>query len=502
MHGLTSFSVLRSLTARLVLAFVAVCLVEALLVGEFVRRSTYTAFQMYVTDEAVTRFTGDALSYYQRTGTWHGVERYFREQVARRPRPRHRPDRSPPGSPPPRPGMGATPTPRPAPRPEAGPPGSRPPRRAPHRFGLVDMEGVVVKSNGDHRMGTQLPAAALAHLAPVLLPDSTPVAQVLMPAEQLPPDAPEARYLQQTNRAIGYAMLVGMGVALVLAVLVARRTTQPVRTLTKATQALARGQLGQEVPIRTHDELGTLTKAFNQMSTDLAQAHALREQMTADIAHDLRSPLTVLSGYLEALRDGDLAPTPERFATLYAEVQHLNRLVEDLRTLSLADAGTLSLQRRALDPRGLLEQVRAAFAPQAAARAITLVLEAHRPLPSVTADPDRLAQVLGNLVSNALRHTPQGGQITLGAQKRPSQLELSVADTGTGIAPEALPHLFDRFYRTDRARRRDAGGSGLGLAIAKSLVEAHGGTIRVSSTLGIGTTFTLRLPLQAGAPPT
>jgi signal transduction histidine kinase len=260
-----------------------------------------------------------------------------------------------------------------------------------------------------------------------------------------------------------------------------------------ATRALAQGKLEQEVPVHSRDELGELAQAFNQMSADLARANQARRQMTADIAHDLRNPLTVIGGYLESLQDGKLRPTPERFATMQAEVHHLQRLVEDLRTLSLADAGELALQRRPVQPGELLERVAAAYQPQATQQGILLKVELETGLTEFFLDPERLEQVLGNLVSNALRYTPEGGEIRLTAKRAVGRLVLAVADTGSGIAPEILPHIFERSFRGDPSRSGDE--SGLGLAIAKSIVELHGGTLQVQSVLGQGSQFILTLGL-------
>ncbi len=256
------------------------------------------------------------------------------------------------------------------------------------------------------------------------------------------------------------------------------------------------GDLDQRVEIRANDELGALAQTFNEMSANLSRAHQLRKQMTADIAHDLRTPLTVIAGYLEAMRDGTLKPTPERFRVMSEEVNLLQRLVEDLRTLSLADAGELKLIRADLAPRELIERVANAFRESAAAAGVRLNVEISDPLPDLWIDSERMVQVLGNLVTNALRHTPQGGAVTLRAQVAPEGVRLEVQDTGSGIAPAELPKIFDRFYRGDDSRQSDGGESGLGLAIARSIVEAHSGTIAAASSLGAGTTMTITLPLR------
>jgi signal transduction histidine kinase len=266
------------------------------------------------------------------------------------------------------------------------------------------------------------------------------------------------------------------------------------RELTAATQAVAQGNLEQTVPVRSKDELGQLATSFNRMSADLAHSNELRRQMTADIAHDLRTPLTVIKGYTEALRDGDLPPTQATFETIYQEAQLLSHLIDDLRMLSLADAGELTLNRRATAPLELLSQAQAAYLPQAREADVALVIELDEAVPDASVDPERMARVLENLIGNALRYTAAGGQIILGAHTHEAGILMTVCDTGSGIPPEDLPHIFDRFYRGDAVRQADDGESGLGLAITKSLVEAHGGTIAVSSTVGQGTTFAIVLP--------
>ncbi|MCA9911864.1 MAG: HAMP domain-containing histidine kinase, partial [Anaerolineae bacterium] len=219
-------------------------------------------------------------------------------------------------------------------------------------------------------------------------------------------------------------------------------------------------------------------------------------QMTADIAHDLRTPLGVISGYLEALRDGTLSGTQERFDTLYTEAQLLQRLVDDLRTLSLADAGELSLGCETIHVSGFLQDIERFYASSAEAEGISLQTEIAPALPTMDADRARLGQILANLISNAIRHTPQGGSITLGAVQQGEQVRLFVRDTGEGIEQEKLAQIFDRFYRVDESRThtQEDGQTGLGLAITKALVEAHGGSIQAQSQPGQGTTMWITLP--------
>jgi signal transduction histidine kinase len=248
------------------------------------------------------------------------------------------------------------------------------------------------------------------------------------------------------------------------------------------------------------------------MARSLADSDRQRRQMTADIAHELRTPLTIIKGRLEGLQDGVYNATPEELDRLLHETALLERLIEDLRLLALAEAGQLPLYREVIDARRLLEDARAAFSGQAQAHGITITVDAPADLPSIDADPQRLAQVLTNLVSNALRYTGEGGKISLSARleardlrlvkpshsspkPQASSLVIAVSDTGPGIADEDLPHIFDRFYRADRSRARGSGGAGLGLAIAKQIVVAHGGAIWAESEQGCGTTIGIALPV-------
>jgi signal transduction histidine kinase len=374
------------------------------------------------------------------------------------------------------------------PRPEP----DAPPR--PPQFMLADQNGVAVTPAQAYRVGDRIPPEVLARGVPVEVAGRR-VGAVIDVARAPALSPRELQYLASTNRALSLAALGAAAIALLAGILLARTLTRPLRDLTQAIQAMAAGELRQEVPVRSTDELGALTRAFNQLSADLARSNDVRRQMSADIAHDLRTPLTVIRAYIDGLRDGTFKPTPARFEAMQAETQHLQRLVEDLRTLSLADAGELPIQREPISAGALLERLAVAYAPQAEARNIALEVSIEPRMPEVVADPERMIQVLGNLVTNALRYTPSGGRIALSARLQRSAVALAVQDTGVGIAPDDLSHVFDRFYRGDTARSQQHNESGLGLAIAKSITEAHGGKIEVESELGRGTTFRVVLSL-------
>jgi len=283
-------------------------------------------------------------------------------------------------------------------------------------------------------------------------------------------------------------------VALVLGGILAYTLTRSLRELTAATQALARGELGHQVKVRSQDELGALARSFNQMSSELQRSNDLRRRMTADIAHDLRTPLSVILGYAEALSDSKLVASPEIFDVMHTEAQHLSRLIDDLKMLSLVDAGELPLTRQPMAPGELLRRTAIAHQVQADNKGISIKVEAAPDMLLIEVDVERMAQVLGNLMSNALRYTPSGGEINLSVHKQNDTVIMRIADNGKGIAEEDLPYIFERSFRGDKARDLQNGETGLGLAIAKSLVEAHGGTISVASALGGGTTFIISLP--------
>ncbi|MEV4629597.1 ATP-binding protein [Micromonospora sp. NPDC049523] len=292
-------------------------------------------------------------------------------------------------------------------------------------------------------------------------------------------------------------MLAGVagvaGVAILCTALLSHRVLRPIGRLTAAAQRLGRGDLGGRVPVEGRDELAELGRSFNQMADSLQRGEERQRRLVADVAHELRSPLANLRGYLEALKDGVITPDPELFASLHEEAVLQQRIVDDLQELALAEAGTLAYHRVYVDLAELLETCRTAHLALAEAAGITLRVVAEPVL--VYADPDRLRQVVGNLITNALRATAVGGNVTLHCARTGTAAALvRVADDGSGIAPDALPHVFDRFWRADSARGRGTGGSGLGLAITRQIVTDHGGTIVVTSELGAGTTFRIVLP--------
>jgi two-component system sensor histidine kinase BaeS len=305
-----------------------------------------------------------------------------------------------------------------------------------------------------------------------------------------------------TATLISLAVAVGASVATALALswVVSARVVEPVRALAAAAQRIARGTHTARVPVRGTDELAQLAEAFNEMATSLEHAEDIRRQLLADVAHELRTPLATVESYVEALADGVLAADAENWGAIRSETARLGRLVNDLQRVSRAEAHQLDLHPAPTDPGELAQDAVKAARPAFATKGVALESDIQTNLPMVDVDRERIAEVLANLLTNALRHTPPGGIVQASAGQRADRLEMVVSDDGEGIAAEHLDRVFERFYRVDPARARASGGTGIGLAIVRAIVEAHGGSVLASSEgLGRGATFTLRLPIPGSS---
>jgi signal transduction histidine kinase len=320
------------------------------------------------------------------------------------------------------------------------------------------------------------------------------------PAITIPTGSAEASFLTSVNRSLWLAILVAGLTALLLALLFASTLLKPLHTLKAAAGRMEQGDLSQRVSIKGKGEIGALAHAFNAMADGLSRAEQVRRNLVSDVAHELRNPLMNIRGYLELLQDQVLEPTPETLASLYEETSLLSRLIADLQDLSLAEAGQLHLTRRPISLEEVVSQTVQMVQPHLARK--NLALHVHLPpdLPCIEADQERVAQILRNLLSNAITHTPSKGEICITASASESLVTIRMKDTGAGIAPEHLPYLFERFYRVDSSRARATGGTGLGLAVVKQMVQAHGGQIVVESQPGKGTCFTFTLPAISSAP--
>lgn len=448
---------------KLTLAFLAIALTAIGVVAVISSRATGEQFRRYVfaSDIAGQATWAEALTnYYAARGSWDGVGDLLAQLGPAAGTGRGR-------------GRGGTVG--------AGP-----------NLAVADTTGRVVASRTGEMVGEVLPPGTIAQGLPLTL-NGQPIGTLinLRPAE-LALDVQGETFLRQVRASLVWAGVLAAFLSLALGVLISRLLTAPLARLTRAAQAIAGGDLTQRVAVEGSDEIGALSRAFNEMSASLATTEAARKNMLADISHELRTPLTVIQGDLQAILDGVYPLEMAQVAALYDETRLLTRLVEDLHDLALADAGQLRLQREPVDLAALAQAAVAQFGPVAESAGVKLELAAEA-APTIIGDTDRLAQVLRNLLSNALRHTPAGGRITVRVMQAVGKARLAVADTGTGIAAEDLPHVFDRFYRGGQPGQRGKG-AGLGLAIAQKLVAAHGGEITVASAPGQGTTFTVTLP--------
>ena len=363
---------------------------------------------------------------------------------------------------------------------------------------LTDVNGQVVFSPVDAEVGTVISADLLS--SAIKLEVSGKVVGYLFPESGVPslPDDFEELLIERVNKASLLAALISGGVAIVLALIFAAIILKPVQGLTKAVDKMAEGDLSQRVAVKGGGELAALGNTFNQMAASLQDVEERRRSLTADIAHELRNPLAIQRAHLEALQDGVYPLTLENLALIGEQNQQLTRLVDDLRTLALADAGELSLNMRPVDLVEICTETDARFQPQAGAKSVQLSVNCPIRALAVLGDRERLRQILDNLMQNALRYTPEGGWIKIQLQRQGHHAVISVHNNGPAISDEAMAHLFERFYRADKARDRASGGTGLGLAIARKLAEAHGGTLIGENHTEGGVVFKLVLPLEVG----
>jgi len=455
---------MRSISSKLILAFLAIGIISVSSIFVTAFWNTRAEFIRFLSDQTQSNLVSRLSNYHRTNGSWDGIETALTQ-----------------GNNPPQPGMGPDPH----------------TMRLP--FTLVDENGMVILPTGRYQRGERVSQAELRN-GTTITEDGRVIGvlvSVRLPFEGQPR---ELEFIERINRTLLYGALIGAVIALLLGVLLSRTLTRPIRELTQATHAVSEGDLSQQVPVRSKDELGELAQAFNKMSSELSRSVNTRKQMTADIAHELRTPLSLILGHAEAVHDGVLPPSRENFEIIRDEATRLEHLVNDLRILSLADAGELSINPQTVEPRRLLEEVASLYQYQSQRKNVTLELDIASSLSNIEVDPGRITQVLTNILDNALRHTPEGGKVILSAREVNDQIELAIQDSGPGLKAEDLERIFDRFYRTDAARQRDdafTGGSGLGLAIARSIVQAHGGQVSAESETGKGLKVIVALPKKA-----
>ena len=441
------------LTTKLILAFLLVSIISSGIIVLFTRVATNREFEKFVSDRYKTELVAELGKYYQQNQTWNGIEKAFK-QFGRESND-HDYDR-------------------------------------PLFFSIADPNGKIVVAGTGRNLGEVLSAEELSHCSPIQVESQT--VGVLLLAASPDRNPMEDEFLRRLNGSIFLSAVGTIIVALFLGILLSRSITRPIRELTKATHAMADGNLNQNVNVRSRDEIGELAESFNKMSSDLSRSFNLRKQMTADIAHELRTPLSLIIGHAEGVHDGVLEPNHENFEIIREEAERLEHLVNDLRTLSLADAGELSVEFQPVDINNLMSDVYTHYNSPFNQQRITLNLKPAPVILKANLDPSRFTQVLNNILGNALRYTPANGVVDMETKQVEGKIQISIQDNGEGVTPEEAAHLFDRFYRADEARNRNDGGSGLGLAIAKSIVEMHKGRIWAESEKGKGLKIVIELP--------
>ena len=363
---------------------------------------------------------------------------------------------------------------------------------------LADAAGIVLADPSEEpELGRQLNSSELDAGTPININGSRVGTVLVLTGTSEMSEMLANQFQRSVNRSVLVAGAAVGALALALAITLSRQILAPLRKLTVAARRIAAGDLSQRVQVSSQDEVSDLAGTFNAMTATLQSQQELRQRLMADVAHELRTPLAVIRGNLEALLDGVHPLTEENVSAILDEVLLLGRLTDDLRELALAEAGQLELHREAIDLGDLVYRIHISLEPLAKEREIRLVSDMPEGLPAAYADQQRLSQVFHNLLSNAIRHTPAGGEIRVSAERaeNPSFLRVTVSDTGSGIAPADLSSLFERFSKADKSRRREQGGTGLGLSIVKQFIEAHDGQIGVESELGKGMTITFTLPI-------
>lgn len=477
---------LRSLRFRLILMTVGVSVIAVGAVGFFSSHVTILKFQQYVESDAATGLDGAGevlVENYSRAGSWEGAQPVL-ERLG---------------------------------------------KVANKQFILLDGEGKIVATSGGSLLGARIEVAPGHAAVSVQWPEadernneegmahaSGPVQLKLFDVPHLdlqssrgvslgtlyllPLSSPDsmrkqAVFTSSVNQSLLWAALVAICFALIVAAALSRRILRPVGALTSAVRGMEAGDLSQRVNVHSQDEIGELTRSFNSMADSLARSEHLRLSMVNDVAHELRTPLTNIRCHLEALQDGLAEAGPELINSLHEEAMLLNRIVNDLQDLTLAESNQLRLQRQAASIGNEIDLAVSSVRPQAISKDVTLKADVPSDLPLVYADSERVGQILRNLLNNALTHTPAGGVIQIQAKTKDNEIEVTVRDTGEGIEPEHLNNIFERFYRTDQSRERATGGAGLGLAIVKQFVSLHGGHIIATSTVGEGSAFVFTLPV-------
>ena len=468
----------RSLKAKLILSYLIVAILTVTVVIIAIRLTSGQFMMNLVVDQQTASLQESCTTYYTNNGSMDGFFEYYLQSIHTQPQ--VQPDQLDVKD-----------------KPPDGPDSpAKDDIRGVH--GLVDTEYRALMPTAGYGIGEIVPEEKLQQAVAVKI-DGETIAWILPDTKyEFQLNSQEELFLQRTSLAVGLAAGAGVLVAVSMGFFLAAVLLKPIRRLSSASKAMASGVLEQELPVTSQDELGELTTTFNQMSSDLAKADQQRKRMTADITHDLSTPLQIISGYIEMLEGGEVTLTPQRIEIIKTEIGHLRRLVDDLSTLSQVEAGGLNIQMEAIQPGQLMKRMALAYQPIMEHAGIKLKTEITDEPITIQADEGRLQQVLKNLIENALRYTPKRGSITLSLSRMGSLVEIIVKDSGSGIEADDLPFVFDRFYRADKSRSGNSGKMGLGLAICKALVQAQNGSIHAESPgKGQGTSMIVRFEIKS-----
>ena len=362
---------------------------------------------------------------------------------------------------------------------------------------LIDPEGVILAHPQSEFIGQSVNDRMVEHGYPIFDDESSMLIGYLLPVDYFNHQfwLLEENYLNNMRKSVILGVTATIVISIIIGLAFARNLTKPLNNLISSVRRIAQGSTTESVIVENDDEIGELALAFNQMSSQLARANDARVQLFADISHELRTPITAISGTLENKLVKNKACPPEEISTLYDEMLRLSGMVTELQNISRLDAGHMPISKTLIDFKTFFQDFLIIIEADAEARDIQVKVDLGEKLPYCYADPERLKQIVLNLVSNALRYTTNGGVVIFKAWSDKNNFIFSVSDTGIGMTEEECKHVFERFYRSDQSRARETGGTGLGMAITQGLVLAHNGTINVKSTKGVGTTFTVTLPL-------
>lgn len=485
---------------KLIISFLIIILIGGSITAVITSRATLTAFTLYTTRNGkiwADRLAPGLVEYYSRSKSWIGVETWLQDNYFVKISTESTD------------GM------------MMGPGGGQGQGHGPgsgridsdnsmmgalgQRLILADENGLIIYDSFFELSGIQLTQTEITNGTPIVYQSNQVGTLLITPGGTGAGETPADEFQSSVYRAVITSAIVAILIALLLGSLLFIQITAPLRKLRQAAAAISDGDLTHRVDIKGADEFADLGTTFNTMAESLSRSELQRQQLMADVAHELRTPLTAIQGTIEGMQDEVLPMDKDQLDALYAETTLLNRLIDDLRILSLAENNQLKLNPQPTDINALIKNIIDRAQSQAQLKNVLIEDQLEDNLPEIPIDADRFTQIMNNLINNAMRYTPKGGSIKIYTrQSKPgSIIQISVSDSGTGITLEDLPHVFDRFYRADKSRTRASGGSGLGLAIVKGLVEAHGGKVRVESPIlftddqkGNGTRFIIELPIK------